>query len=618
MLEIKLLNGKRSGQKISLKVDEGVNVPKEYLLEDESIEIKLRLSEYHEKVYIVLHESEVESNYTTEENNKWVYTWYPKRLGHYSFECFFHNYFGIAELQLKLMNNNIVTYIKLSPIEILAKKINAERVNEMLDFLAKHNSDALCAFFRVTRRNAGYKEGDTPVDILIEQLENVVSSIQPLLNIIIKKPITKLTHKEKYIFPSESTNIDDTTLAWISDNTDELYETDNSNSAILEYDDKLFSAQKIRENSLVEDCNVYENQVIHGFVRTLIIATSAIIANFEHPRNTQSNFENNVDGYSSFFSQIKKYHQKLNVNKINKCKEILLQLSLIRKKIDSRVSVTKKVTGIPIFTMKAKHNPNYLIIFNKIASWHRYGKPDWSMQEELFSIKSIPKLFEYYILFYIKEVMDKILKAAPTLPSKSGDIKFKYIYESLEFSLDYEPKYWVVGHQKIDHRNLINSEQWTIYNGKVSKRSNNTIYSNRCPDFVINLKDKGRLLRSYIFDAKYTSDDKVFSHYIPELSLKYLHGLHPIGGDSKVIMGLMIINPSNDNNVRHFHNNMFDIFSENPVQPSIISKSIKPGNELTDNSNFEKLLRRIITLMAVDIERIERIDKPSLKKLHAS
>jgi hypothetical protein len=188
----------------------------------------------------------------------------------------------------------------------------------------------------------------------------------------------------------------------------------------------------------------------------------------------------------------------------------------------------------------------------------------------------------------------------------------------LEFSLDYEPKYWVVGHQKIDHRNLINSEQWTIYNGKVSKRSNNTIYSNRCPDFVINLKDKGRLLRSYIIDAKYTSDDKVFSHYIPELSLKYLHGLHPIGGDSKVIMGLMIINPSNDNNVRHFHNNMFDIFSENPVQPSIISKSIKPGDELTENSNFEKLLRRIITLMVVDIERIGRIDKPSLERLHVS
>jgi hypothetical protein len=42
MLEIKLLNGKRSGQKISLKVDEGVNVPKEYLLEDESIEIKTK------------------------------------------------------------------------------------------------------------------------------------------------------------------------------------------------------------------------------------------------------------------------------------------------------------------------------------------------------------------------------------------------------------------------------------------------------------------------------------------------------------------------------------------------------------------------------------------------
>lgn len=596
---MKILNGQRSGHIITLNHGDVLGTPKEYLLEDESIEITVELPYFYNQVQIVLYENEIESNFVLENNNVWLYQWYPKRIGRRAYECFFHNYFGIAELQVKLVSDENIEFLKFPKIEVLAKKINADRVNDMLSFLAKHNSDALCAFFRVTRRSAGYKEGDTPADILIEQLEKVVLTIQPLLDKIIKKPITKLTLKDKYIFPNESTNIDDITLAWISDNTDELYETDNNNLAILEYDDKLFGTQKLRENSLIEDCNVYENQVIHGFIKTLIITTSSILTNFENPKINHSKFEKISDGYSSFFSQINKFHRNINFKKVEKCKEILLSLSFLRKKIDTHIHVSKKLTGIPSFTMKAKHNPSYLIMFNKIVNWHRFGKPDWSVEEELFSIQSIPKLFEYYTLFYIKGVMDKIFKASPSLPSVGEKIKFKYTVDDFDFSLDYEPKYWVAGHPKTDHRELINSEQWTVYNGKATKRSSTNVNANRSPDFVINLTHKNKLLHSYIIDAKYTYNDKVFSFYIPELTLKYLHGLHPIGGDNKVIIGLMIINPSNAHATRHFHNNIFNIFSENPVYPSIISNSIKPGDEELVDSEFEKIIKRIITLMLI-------------------
>ncbi|WP_194150479.1 DUF2357 domain-containing protein [Ewingella americana] len=618
MMKMKILNGQRIGHVITLNNGDILSTPKEYILEDEAIEIILEVPNFYNQVQIVLHENEVESNSILENDNIWFYKWYPKRIGRNSFECFFHNYFGIAELQIKLISGEEIEFIRFPQIEILAKKINAERVNDMLSFLAKHNSDALCAFFRVTRRSAGYKEGDTPVDILIEQLEKVVLTIHPLLDKIIKKPITKLTLKDKYIFPNESTKIDDITLAWISDNTDELYETDNSNLAILEHEDKLFGTQKLRENSLVEDCNVYENQVIHGFIKTLIITTSSMLTNFEKPKVGNSKFEKVSDGYSSFFSQINKFHRNINLKKVEKCKEILSNLSYLRKKIDTNMYVSKKITGIPSFTMKAKHNPSYLIIFNKIANWHRFGKPDWSIEDELFSIKSIPKLFEYYTLFYIKGVMDSIFKASPSLPSVGEKIRFKYTLEDFEFSLDYEPKYWVVGHPKTDHRDLINSEQWTMYNGKATRRSTTNINANRSPDFVINLTHENKLIHSYILDAKYTYDDKVFSHYIPELTLKYLHGLHPIGGDNKVIIGLMIINPSNAHITRHFHNNVFNIFSDNPVYPSIISSSVKPGDEESVNSEFERVIKRIIALMLLGNDvRKDLIDENVHKKLLA-
>lgn len=58
----------------------------------------------------------------------------------------------------------------------------------------------------------------------------------------------------------------------------------------------------------------------------------------------------------------------------------------------------KHIIGVPTFTMKAKKDPLYLSVFKKIVDWYRFGKPDWSVQEELLSIQSIPKLFEYYSL----------------------------------------------------------------------------------------------------------------------------------------------------------------------------------------------------------------------------
>ena len=39
----------------------------------------------------------------------------------------------------------------------------------------------------------------------------------------------------------------------------------------------------------------------------------------------------------------------------------------------------------------------------------KLGSPDWSLQEELNSIRDIPKLFEYYCLLLTKRSLDNIL-----------------------------------------------------------------------------------------------------------------------------------------------------------------------------------------------------------------
>lgn len=599
---LKILNGKRQNTILTLNSLSEFLIKSSahnFVLEDEALELSIHSSENLGRPKILLYENEVDVTYIDEIKDEWVYTWTPKKLGRDYYECFFHNYYGIAELSVELNIDQNTKIIEFEPIEVLAKKINAERVELMLNFLANKHSDALCAFFRVTRRKAGYVQGDTPAEILLEQLENTINKTLVLVRKIIQSPITKLSSSESYVIPSDSTNIDDTSLAWICDNIDELYETDCANSAILEHEYKLYSAAKIRENKLYEDTNVYENQIIHGFISTLCIATSTLLYGFESPFKPSINSNMTPLGYLSFFSQIQKFHKNINERKTSKCKILLMQLHSLKKTMGDKLAINKEIKGIPVFTMKAKNNSIYLSLFKKIVEWNRYGKPDWSVQDELLSIQSIPKLFEYYSLFYIKDLLDLKLKFSPETEFNSRDFKFSYpLNNDIKLSLYYEPKFWAVNHSNADLRGLVNSEGWTVYNGKVNQRSSTHKYSNRSPDFVIAIEKDDIIVKSYIMDAKYTTSEKAFIHYLPDLTLKYLHGIHSVNSRISTTSGLLIINPDESPHAKHFHSKNFDLFSEYPVSPYITCVGVNPGEEFKDNSDFENIISRVVDLLS--------------------
>lgn len=596
-IRISILGGKRQGDAFELPLFEVRSNTSIFVLEDEAIEISFSSEMYYDKISLLLYENEVEPTIIEKDNNLWIYKWQPKRLGRFSHECFFHNYYGIAELTLEVQTEDQIELLNFQPIEVLAKKINAERVEKMLSFLAGIDSEALCSFFRVTRRKAGYKHGDTPAEILLEQIENTTIKTSTLVKKIVNSPITKLSTREKYVYPNDSTNVDDLTLSWLCNNADELFEADCLDNAILEYNNNLYGARKLIEHQAVEDSDVYENQVLHGFINTLIQTTSILLSGFESPDKKISKVNGTPLGYVSFFSQIQKFQRSINERKILKCKAILASLHSIKKIMTEKIPSKKIIVGIPTFTMKAKKDPLYLSVFKKIVDWYRFGSPDWSVQEELLSIQSIPKLFEYYSLFYIKSVLEKKCGSKSLTEPTSESVSFSFsLRKDLKLHLLYEPKYWMVKHPMADLRGLVNTEGWTTYNGKVSKRSSSGRFSNRSPDYVIKVSNESDIEKFIILDAKYTYSDKAFIHYLPDLTLKYLHGLHSISNIQNQITGLMILNPDEISQVRDFHNSAFDVFSDTPAMPFLLCAAIAPGDEFIGNSGFENTLIKMLDL----------------------
>lgn len=596
-LKIFILGGERQGAELTLYENDRKVESSIFLLEDEAIEIHFSSEEYHDSVSLLLYENEVTSTLIEKDGNGWTYKWLPKRLGRYSYECFFHNFFGLAELTLEIKNGERTKLLDFLPIEIYAKKINADRVESMLNFLAKTDSEALCSFFRVTRRKAGYKNGDTPAEVLLEQIENTVIKISSLISKILKRPISKLTIRERYVYPTDTTNVNDITLSWLCSNADELYETDSYENAILETDNTYYASRKLIDHQAVEDYDVYENQVLHGFIKILIQTASSLLSGFESPEKIINKINGNPAGYISFFSQIQKFQKSINERKILKCKSILSNLYYLKKSMMEVAPTRKDIVGIPTFTMKAKKDSLYLSAFKKIVDWYRFGKPDWSVQEELLSIQSIPKLFEYYSLFYLKDIIEKQIGMKPLSEVTNDAMCFKFQRKSgCNIELLYEPKYWMVNHPMSDLRGLVNSEGWTVYNGVATQRSTSGRFSNRSPDYVIKLSNECGASRFFILDAKYTSTEKSFLHYLPSLTLKYIHGLRTINNIKNSVMGLMIINPDNNPSVRDFHHGAFDVFSETPSLPLLVCSSISPGEEFSNNKLFENSISRLVQI----------------------
>lgn len=607
----KIINGRRSGLEVELTPFGLQSSNQIYFLEDEALEFRLETSAPLDDVFLCLHENEIGITSSKEYDGLWIYEWKPKSIYRSTYECFFHNYYGMAELSIVTKIDGVgerVIIEQYSPVEVLAKKLNAERAEKMLDFLACHDNDALAAFFRVTRINAGFKEGERSVSFLIEQLERNVLLLMTEIPNIYSRPIAKLTPVTKVVVVSENSVIDDTTLAWISENSDNLYPVNDQTRAILELDGTYYSSERILENHLKEDLNIYENQVVHGFIVSLMRAASEILSRLEDYPSSRIREQSSISGYISFFAQLSKFAKVVNKNKVSRCKELIINLQRLKRNFDERVPVTNIVIGTPQFTRKARYNLHYQKVFHKIIAWHRFGAPDWSVQEELFSIQSIPKLFEYYLLFLIKYHFDNVRLLGMKFELVNGPViernNFEYDWGGFTVQLIYEMKIWTHDHASSFGASLINSEGWTLdsVKGILKPRGQRGPNANRSPDMIICISTPTGEQRQLILDAKYTTSKKAFTHYLPELTMKYLHGIHEKDTGKSLSSGLMIVNPSESCETRHFHHEKYSIYGTRPTTPALLVSSLAPGMAEDNGSDFRNNLSQLLTLMRASLE----------------
>ncbi|MBJ8423640.1 hypothetical protein KTI96_10070 [Acinetobacter bereziniae] len=604
-LLIYINSGERKGTKICLgqisKID---NL--EYVLEDEDVTFEFTLpneslEQGYQHVKLYLHEVDFDATeiQTTTEGKR--FRWFSQSK-YVKKELFFRNYCGIAELSINISGYDIEEkMITFSHIDILASKLSANRVTAMLDFLSSNDAKDIAALARITKRESGLQQDKELITSLVDKLSSYLIIIRQIIPKIIYKPITKVQPKSKVLPFNQDLYLNHDSIKWLSMNLDELMPCSKYDNYDVVLDKKFYKINKILVNYFIENTDIYENQVVHGFIKILLMKIDSILMEY-NSKYTENSKSLNINGYFSLFTKISKFQFEINKNLLQKLKNFKSELLKIDKLISKKIPVSKALINTPFFTLKVKNNDNYKLIFKKMIELKKLGSPDWSLQEELNSIRDIPKLFEYYCLLLTKRSLDNILNnyiPSSIQGSFTEKINDNYLsYTNTESSIDlyYEPKIW--SDKNIDSiiPSLINSEAWIIDKNQILPRKNTYVGTksrNRCPDIVIRLKNSNSE-KYIIIDAKYTNSFLSWKTYLPELAMKYIHGIHNKSGSNSTL-ALIILNPDEKGFTRHYLDHDFTIYGENTVYPSLFNSilDVMQSNEI--ETNYSEDLKRLIT-----------------------
>lgn len=629
---VTVIGGRNTGKEFNL-TQLPMNDAHYILCEDDVLVFRVFTKEEYPNIHLALHEVFIPPNRNfppNEHEPNFEYRWEPKTIkyGDSRKESFFHNFCGLAELlvvdrqQINYETYDIEVLSRLQHIEVLARKINADRINAMLEFLARNDGRDLAALARITRKYSGFKEGDKTLVYTLDRIEKYIQFFDDALPKIVRNPIVKMVSRNVLKPYTPFSNITEDSINHLISSPEGLYEVNDEAESLFSIDDRYFTSDTILETEIVEETNLYENQVVHGFITELLNSTKNILNRLKEVKVTKSTIS--VQGYESLFNKINQFNLRLNQPCIDRCNEYIRHLTKIKFVLETHIKVSTIYVREPYFTHKAKQNITYKQIFLRMIEWLRFGNPDWSLQNELNSLQDLSKLFEFYLFCVTKEHLlncsrqfNGDLITSPLDGSNASCFIFKFGNE-LKAELLYEPNIFQSEVVDTDLPLYRNTEAWKegYYprgfvsksdgrkNGFVLRKDNDntkkTHRFRRSPDIVIRLLGEERE-SILIVDAKYMTSKKAFYEEMPKCVMKYLHGIQLGATGENTSIGLMIVNPDEEDITRHFHHDEYSIFGSLPITPAIMTASIDVAKAHKFESTIQRNIFRLIELMALKV-----------------
>ncbi len=526
------------------------------------------------------------------------YRWYPHQK-----PSFFLNHFGTSRIVLELHEQSGETRTFQTFVEVYARKFNAEQVELLLQYLERHFDDIVKSCFSLTTQGSGTDQklgGFRHARVLMEEARYGLDLLQASLVRLRQKKRSRLTPQPSLRSWSQVGYVGEYATHWLTNHLDTLVPSPGNARAVA-IGNRRYTPQVIETEELVEDTDVYENQIIHGYLVDVAAKLQQIEAYYQEQLEFMWELETPTDipiGYQSFNIIRREFGQAYCERLLTQCRALQSLCRYCQHQLQEVVPVHRPLRESPKLTSGFHSYPHYRSLFERIRAWYALGGLDRRLDRFLLGLRTIDKLYEFFCLFKLVEAVTSAgfeKQEATHLSSENASLMAienpydKYVFSNRNnqwATLYYEPN---LSRANSDVDGLID-----VKHGSYQK------YPYR-PDFV--LECRGSNSYQYIvLDAKYKNPNS-WGDELPSMALKYLHGLGSVNGGFPSTQALILLYPKQSGGAgdswNRYHSEEYDLFSNQPAKPVLgaISLSLQDSNNVSADLTLTEIVTRLVSLV---------------------
>ena len=472
-----------------------------------------------------------------------------KKIG---FTKLFINYpIGICDINL-YDNKSEKTALSIS-FNIISSKIDENEFASLVSYVEDKGS-AIWSKYSLLKHTAEKLENQNKIEWLLNLCESFTKELLSKYLILFDIDNIKIIKSsEEVLSYSSDVNISEDSLFWLANNLDVLQATVSFDTNKILINNRLFTPTEILASEYEESTDVNENQLMHGFISELKLFLIKHKLELESKSRKKENIK--------FVDLIELYS---NIRNLNRIQSISKDLDEIKYYFEKYIPVTSETLEF-LNTNKIESKEHYNFVYEHLIEWLLYKDALFSMEKRYFKgLNRMDKLFERACFFKLFDTFSKLEYDSEIIERDVEDfpVKVKFTKNGVVHYLNFE---------------MIPDSLVTVK--KHSKGLK--------PDFIIELENN----RFIIIDAKYKKQNNIFKYDLADLSIKYLHGIGNKNGGSFNSLGLFVLYPDVNAKIEFYHKKEYNLFSENPVFPSIGSIPLNFKKESASlNLCIQKLL----------------------------
>jgi hypothetical protein len=535
------------------------------------------------------------------------------------------NHVGVALVEL--IDESDTTFKTLGTINVLSSKVTTERLKSMLEYICETDVALLhCCFSKTFLDSSGGKFEYTDLNHKLISTEKTINYLWDNRYKFNNQPCKRIKTKEVIKKYSPKDLVDDKTYSWLLSHMDELEHTSTANGVLMNRYGKNLTARHISTSQVTDDRDIFENQVIYTF----LISVKKFIDSVDNEKNYKSSNNNKNNEFVDLVPFIQGFvSEKFNIRS-NLIARINLLVDGCIKFITSNFTQTFIPNIRPRITQYVSRHNHYMTLYRLMDDWWNINASSVtefeSVHELLFSVKSMDKLYEVFVLLKLLEGFKVFgfktlqsdffdyqtfpsLNVSQSIDKEPFDVFNFYKLENSEFEIKLylEPIIY-------PYRNgLLEGELYIIDKSPDSREAKKLFRAKhvRTPDYIISIQNKNSgECKVYILDAKYSKFDTVLYERLPTKNIghnkkkqtglvdKYLHGIRIYDKKQpKLVDGIFAtyISGRPDKPRKNIHgiSHDFRLFGDVPTSPFIDLIEFAPSKTIEESQSFE-FIRNIV------------------------